>query len=62
MDASPLLALWSSSTQGIQNPHIMLLAPASVMALLLPKVIVAIDFHFVHICNGEEKNRDQESF
>jgi hypothetical protein len=40
----------------------MLLAPASVMALLLPKVIVAIDFHFVHICNGEEKNRDQESF
>jgi len=33
----------------------MLLAPATVMALLLPKVIVTIDFHFIHICNAGEK-------
>jgi hypothetical protein len=55
LDASPLQAQQNSSTQGIQNPSIMLLAPAAVMALLLPKVIVAIDLHFSHICNGWEK-------
>jgi len=50
--ASPLTALHNSSPQGIQHPHIMLLAPATVMALLLPKVIVTNDSHFIHICKG----------
>jgi hypothetical protein len=33
----------------------MLLAPAAVMGFLLPKVIVANNSHFIHICNGKIK-------